>query len=244
MVLRFVWYVGIGLVLTALILNWNTATKDWVPVLWPVTKIKIVGDVKHITANTLETAVSEYLNTGFFTTDVDALQDAVMGLSWVEKASVRRLWPDTVQVKIVERQAVASWNGKYLISDRGELFESDDLLEDSVVQIQGPDGMHHYMLEQCQDLQTQFGKYGLELTHLALNDRRALEMRVANGVRFVFGRVHSINESSSVISKFLLAYQHGLKAKMDRISTVDMRYTNGFSVRWRDEQRNNNQISG
>ncbi|MDH5324295.1 MAG: FtsQ-type POTRA domain-containing protein [Gammaproteobacteria bacterium] len=247
MVLRYTWYLGIGIVVTAVILNWTAATKDWVPVFWPVTKIKIVGDVSHVGEKTLEQTVGEYLNNGFFTTDVESLQESVQGLAWVESASVRRLWPDTIQINVEERQAVASWNGQYLISNHGELFESEDMLEGAVVQIRGPEGMHRYMLDQCQDLQVQFGKHGLELTHLTLNERRALEMRLANGVKFVFGRVHGINESGSVISKFLLAYQHGLKAKMDRIRTVDMRYTNGFSVRWRKEQRNNNQnhsISG
>lgn len=233
MMLRYTWYVGFCTVLLVVMLSWSGIARSWLPTFWPVTKVKVVGKIEHISPETMKKVTAKYLNTGFFGFDVESLKRDVQNLSWVKEVSVRRGWPDSVSIMVHEHKAVASWNDRYLINTQGELFESDDLLPGKVVDIRGPEGMHRSLLEQCQELQAQFGIHGLRLAKLSLNKRRALEMRLGNGVNFVFGRVHGVNESGSAISKFLLAYDHGLNAKMNQVKTVDMRYTNGFSVRWR-----------
>ena len=223
-----------------LAMNWLGIAKAWTPVIWPVTKIVVMGKMDHISPETMKGVTKKYLNEGFFSFDVDSLKADLLKLAWVKQVSVRREWPDQVKVMVQEQKAIASWNGKYLVNVQGQLFESDDLLPGEVVEISGPEGMHKYLLSQCQDLQSQFSDYGLRLAKLSLNQRRALEMQLGNGVNFVFGRVHGVNESGLAISKFLLAYSHGLSNKMNRVKTVDMRYTNGFSVRWRSERGKSN----
>ena len=44
--------------------------------------------------------------------DVKAAQKRVEALNWVDKAVVRRLWPDRVVVQIIERKPYALWQNK------------------------------------------------------------------------------------------------------------------------------------
>ena len=59
---------------------------------------------------------------GFVSADLDRLRSAVEALAWVDRARVRRLWPDRIRIEIVEQQAAARWGEDGLLNTRGELF--------------------------------------------------------------------------------------------------------------------------
>lgn len=240
MILRYLWMSGLGLVFLMISANSFGLMDQWIGPVWPVSKIQVFGKTQHVSQQTISAVTKKYINQSFFSFKVKALKKDLSGVPWIKSVSVRRQWPDTVRVVVREQEVLASWNGKYLINRQKELFESDELLADELVQIRGPEGMHAYLLDQSVILQRQFGQYGLRLASLTLSERRALELQLSNGVNFVFGRVHRVGESGSAISKFLTAYQHGLDAKMGRVKTVDMRYTNGFSVTWKEGRKNSN----
>jgi len=50
-----------------------------------------------------------------FDLDLRAAQSRVENLSWVEKAIVRRLWPDRIVVQIIERKPYALWQNQGII---------------------------------------------------------------------------------------------------------------------------------
>jgi len=51
----------------------------------------------------------------FFGIDLKSAQDRVEGLSWVDYAVVRRLWPDRIAVQIIERQPYALWQDQGIL---------------------------------------------------------------------------------------------------------------------------------
>ena len=72
-------------------------------------------------------------------------------LPWVASASVRRQWPNQLQIVINEHQAVARWKNDILINGNGELFRPADIPEgmaQSLVQLQGPDNSYQYLFAQ------------------------------------------------------------------------------------------------
>ena len=54
-----------------------------------------------------------------FSVDLDAIRERVEGLKWVRFATVQRVLPDTIAIKIVERKPVG------LARIRGEIFQFD-----------------------------------------------------------------------------------------------------------------------
>src|SRR5215472_11845508 len=87
-----------------------------------LTTLVVSGRLAHVDPKTVRAAVQPLLGRGFFTTRVDALSDAVRQLPWVADADVRRQWPHTLYVDIVEETPVARWSGEGLMDARGRVF--------------------------------------------------------------------------------------------------------------------------
>ena len=206
--------------------------------LFPINTIQVVGEVKNIEKQTLQDAMQIYMQNGFFTLNVVALKQTVENLQWIESASVRRIWPDKVRVAITEQKAIARWGDQGLINSNGTVFNpGEENYPQNLVRFNGPDGMRLELLDLYQELQTMLLPYNLEIASMDINSRRALEMELHNGIKFVFGKQRDIGESAQLVNQFLIACEKGLAKKLDSIKLVDLRYTNGFSVQWKSENK-------
>ena len=244
-------FIAIALsLLLASVFGWYRITR---PDALPFTKIQIVGELNRVDKNELNQMVLSSLNGGFFSLDVQGLRQRVASLPWIEDAAVRRIWPDVLQVDIDEQQPVAIWNGDFLINGHGDLFRAATDSEglEIPVRLDGPEGMHLSLLSYYQSLQGQLAQHGLAARRVSVNGRRAMQVWLSNGVQLRLGRVRDELDSSIELNRFLTAYKKLLAPKLDRIDYVDLRYTNGLAVRWRelesdlvehetmDEQNNN-----
>lgn len=61
----------------------------------------------------------------FFTVDLEAVRSAVEELPWVRSASVRRIWPDRLEVDVDVHEAVAQFEDGRLVSSDGVLFSAN-----------------------------------------------------------------------------------------------------------------------
>jgi len=66
---------------------------------------------------------------GFFNLDIATIQKEVEALPWVDKAYVRRVWPESISVHLEEHSAVARWGREGLVSDNFKLFFPPQLAE-------------------------------------------------------------------------------------------------------------------
>ena len=57
-----------------------------------------------------------YAQRGFFAVDLEAAQTAVAHLPWVERAEVRKRWPDVLEVQVIEHMPFARWGADRLLS--------------------------------------------------------------------------------------------------------------------------------
>jgi len=204
---------------------------------FPINTIQVVGEIENLKRQALQSAMMGYLDAGFFTVNVTAIKNAVEKLEWIESASVRRIWPDKIRVLVTEQKAIAQWDGKALINRNGALFSPEKVsFPEKLVSFKGPDAMRIELLELYQELQPMLQKQALMISELELNSRRALEITLSNGIKLVFGKQRDIRDSSVLIERFLAACKQGLADKMENIAIVDLRYTNGFSVRWRNQE--------
>jgi cell division protein FtsQ len=75
---------------------------------------------------TLRSQLNINLGTPLLAIDTAAVRDRLETLAWVERASVARLLPDAVQIRLLERQPLALWQraGRFEVIDRaGEVIE-------------------------------------------------------------------------------------------------------------------------
>ena len=89
-----------------------------------VEKIDVMGEGR---LNERDIRLAAQIQTGsyFFGVDLDAARDRTESLPWVDRAVVRRLWPNRIVVQIVETTPYALWqnDGKlHLLAETGELI--------------------------------------------------------------------------------------------------------------------------
>ncbi|CAG0995398.1 Cell division protein FtsQ [Anaerolineae bacterium] len=193
--------------------------------IFPLKEVKVEGDLQHVTREQLKLIVNRHLQGNFFTVNLEQTRDAFQKLPWVRNVSVRRRWPDKLEVTVEEHRELARWGNIALVNTHGELFHA---ASDSELPVfYGPgDGVH--------EVAEHFGVYtnlleptGMRVVQLALTPRRAWQIGTDKGMVIELGR----EAPEARLSKFAGAYAKTLGAAGVTVAYADLRYPNGFAVR-------------
>ena len=201
----------------------------------PIEKIRISGDFTHLDTGRLEEQLKVYLGRGFFSVDIQEIQQVLDQQPWINSVSVRRLWPDQLKVSIVERHAVARWDDTHLLSRDAKVFEakSDAFLHLPV--IHGYMGQSEALLTRFNDLQFQFNKYDLKINELREDNKGALNLKLENELAISLGSVSNDHK----INSFLAVYKQQIKPRIEHIRHIDFRYSNGYAIAWKKDYLKN-----
>jgi cell division protein FtsQ len=210
--------------------------KLYLPATLPFKKIQVYGTLQWVDREKLNALVLHDINGGFFSLDVMQLKQNLEQLAWIESVSIRRVWPDVLQLMVSEQQPVALWNGESIINQNGGLFmPAMEQLPDEIVHITGPEGMYETLVEHYNVLSVMTADLGLQIANIDVNERRAMKVTLSNGVQLFLGRVRDTSDSGTEMMRFVRAYKATLAPQIDRVQFVDLRYTNGVAVRWKQQ---------
>ncbi|NDY96675.1 cell division protein FtsQ/DivIB [Wenzhouxiangella limi] len=198
---------------------------------WPVRWLDVEGELHRTSAGQIRSAAVGPASTGFFATDLDAVRGAVEALPWVAAATVGRHWPDALHIRVVEHRPVARWNEDRLLSDQGKVFEvSGSSSMQGMASLEGPEARREEVLENWRLMRRRLAAVGQDINHVRLDERGAWTVRLDSGQILALGR-ESVHER---LERYVLVHDE-LRARGRPIARVDLRYTNGLSVRWADE---------
>ena len=106
----------------------------WALVIWfvsrplfPLRELVVLTEPDQVTEEQLEYAARLAVQGNFFTVDLEGVKQTFEKLPWVRKAEVRRRWPDALELRLEEHEAVAYWtvseSGEArLVNRQGEVF--------------------------------------------------------------------------------------------------------------------------
>jgi len=195
----------------------------------PIEEIHLLGEFKYLDAGVLKKTVTQHINGNFFAVNVDAIHHAVQQLAWVAMVRVDRIWPNALQIYVVEQIPVAVWRDKALVNQRGDVFLAEN--HQAVMglpMLSGPQGTSHMLVERYLDFSEILLSVGLLVNRLQLDARQAWSMTLDNGIEVILGRDNVLQR----LSRFLRVYEHEPVMRSQLIERVDLRYTNGFALRW------------
>lgn len=205
----------------------------------PVRSVRVQGEFFHLSPQTLQELAKDTVRGGFFNVNVDSVRSALLAEAWVADVAVRRIWPDALELHVREQIAVAIWRGQALINDRAVLFRPDPASFPLDLPIlAGPEDAVPLVLDRFRYLQHTLSARGLSAVELVLNERRAWAFRLAEGPSVNLGRGHFVER----LERFVVAIPDQLEGRMHEIEMVDMRYTNGFAVRWKPDSAHDTHI--
>ncbi|MCF6337337.1 MAG: FtsQ-type POTRA domain-containing protein [Gammaproteobacteria bacterium] len=205
---------------------WQLAQPDTLP----IQQVQVKGEFVYLDKKDLYKAIGDLANAGFFNVNVRAVKQAAETMPWVDSASVRRIWPDTLHIDIREQIPLARWQGGGMVNRHGDVvpLATTDLLRDLPV-FNGPEGTAKILAERYQLLSVPLEKMELTVVALSLSERRAWQVSLDNGMHLLFGRAMADTQ----LSRFTNVYYSMPIEKLKNIQSVDLRYTNGFAVRWK-----------
>lgn len=198
----------------------------------PVRTIKIDGDFNYLDTRSLKSLLSLQLNRNFLSIDIDGIHRLVKDVPWVDRVSIKRKWPDTLLLQISEQKPLAKWKKGGLVNQRGEWFSAEE--SDAVKglpELDGPDGTVIILSSEYLDLNKKLLPLGLQAVRLSMSHRRSWRLYLHNGLTLHLGRM-KVHER---LQRFLKIYQQIIASQLEKIESVDMRYTNGFAVQWKPD---------
>src|SRR5512140_1656598 len=114
-----------GIALTLVLLPVVGVLNGWFAAdRWPVRYLRVDAEFNHVSAEQIRAATAAHLGTGFFAIDLDRVRASVAALPWVERVEVRKRWPDTLEVRVLEREPFARWGADRLVSHDRTLFSA------------------------------------------------------------------------------------------------------------------------
>lgn len=198
-----------------------------------VLSVRVAGEFQHVSREALEASVRRRLAAGgFFAVDVDGLRRAALADPWVREATVRRVWPDSIHIAVIERVAVARWNDDALLETDASLFRPrQGVAYNTLAHLQGPPDSHARVLDNYKRLATRLGTLAGGVRRVSLNARGQWEIAFGNGLTLVPPAPLDVG----ALAQFALTLPRLLGDRFQRAQRIDLRYANGFAVRWSDD---------
>lgn len=204
---------------------------EWMkdPHAWPVKTVQIEGDLQYLDHAALQKFLVPMSDEGFFGVQVARIQSLLQARPWVERVSVRRVWPNRLQINIREQQPVARWGETGFLNPRGELFHPQVAVKiEGLPQLAGPKGHEQRVLSMFAQIRKSLQPLQLGVVRVQLDARRAWHVQLDNGLKMELGRRNSLQR----VARFVHAYPAIMAAGSGRVVSVDLRYSNGVAVHW------------
>lgn len=220
------WMLAVALIalpVVAVVNGWVGADR------WPLRTLRVNEDLQRVDVQKLRATVLPHAQRGFFAVRLADAQAAVAKLPWVERAEVRKRWPDVLEVRILEHRPFARWGKDRLLSQAGRLFPSKGIeLPKGLPELRGPDARVSDMVALYNESSALFAPGGLDVRALALDNRGSWALVLSNGTSVVVGS----QEARLRLTRFARLLPQLLSQDVRRLERADLRYTNGFALTW------------
>jgi len=197
----------------------------------PLQDVQLQAGFKRVNTLAVEKVLADYKKERFLSIDLEQLQISLEAVEWVDRAEIRRRWPNSLYVSLTEHVAAARWGELGLLNTRGELILKESrYLPPELPRLDGPDGMEWQVAQQYLALREQVLKFGLHVVYLAMDARGAWRFELSSGMQVQIGR----EATDQRFYRFAHRVLPLLFELSQSVSVVDMRYSNGFAVQWQD----------
>ncbi len=204
--------------------------------VFPLRQLVVATPLEQVSRAQIEYTARGALAGNFFSVNLDTAQAAFERMPWVRTATVRRLWPDGIELKLEEHRAAARWTPQEgearLVNTHGEVFLASS--REALPVFTGPEGAASRVLARYTEFSDSLDAIGRKPVAVHLSAREAWQIRLDDGVLLELGRDqvrHPLAERVTRLTSNYAAVSEAAKGHMQTVGTVDMRYPNGFALR-------------
>jgi cell division protein FtsQ len=198
--------------------------------------IDVRGDLQHVTAASIRAAIAGRLKGNYFTMRLDDTRRLLETVPWVARVSVRRIWPNRLQVKLTEHRALGTWDDGRLLSDGGELFVANAAeaeIHGPLPAFSGPAAVAREIARRYYEFSALLAPLALVVDGVDVSERRAWSLRVT-GPGLAAGRIELGRDAPVSLSvrleQLIAAYPMVVAHLGGPPARIDARYPNGFAA--------------
>jgi cell division protein FtsQ len=201
----------------------------------PVAAISVGGDTNNIDRSKLQLVLSSMAKQRFFELDVDGIARRIRQMPWVQDVQVRKQWPDRISVTLTERVPVARWGTNALVDEYGQVFSVDGRLDkfSSLPILQSAEQQDSVLVKKFQMIFEKFNRSNLKIERMIRTKADSWSIKLVDGPMVILGK----QQFDLRIARFFVLWETLKPDQIERISTMDFRYSNGVAVsKWRDQK--------
>ena len=199
----------------------------------PLERVQLNARFERVNTLDVEKVLAKYKQEKFLSIDLDEVQKELENVAWVDRAEVRRNFPASLMVDLSEHVAAARWGESGLLNTRGEvILKNARFLPPELPRLDGPAGSEWQVAQQYLELRKNVLRFGLNIRYLAMDARGAWRFDLSNGMQVRIGR----EATDQRFYRFSYRVLPLLFKLSQTASVVDMRYSNGFAVQWKETQ--------
>ncbi len=217
------------------------------PGKFQIKQVMIIGQMQKVDAGSVTRQVEASIHGNYFSANLDQIEDQLRQLPWVFDISLRRRWPETLIVEVVEILPVARWGKNQWINISGDIVAVQPSAEAlQLPRLNGAKRDQNKLWKNFKTWQGKFAAVGLALESLDLDQRGnwifTLQLNELAKSRLASDQ-HSDDLTVSVIvddknsqrklERFLSSLATSELENFHKMAGVDLRYPNGFAVQWK-----------
>ncbi len=196
----------------------------------PVLVVDVEGEFKYLKKSVVADIVNESLESGYLQTDLPNLHRQLVARPWIKEASLKRKMNSTLQIELVEHKPLATWNDSNLISTEALLFTPSIMPTDLYIpHLSGQDYLA--VLSMYEQLTQKIPRNLLPIQSLSISFDGGITIVNSHGMVLILEEKNWINQ----LERFVVISRKALKNKLANVEKIDMRYTNGAAVSWREQ---------
>lgn len=197
-----------------------------------VAQLQIDGDFRRVSAAQVRNAADLHLVQGFVELQLEQVKADIEALPWVARARVERAWPSGLRIRVWERQPLARWGDAALLDTEARVFvPAADERPPDLPQLHGAAGRQREVLDAYTRLTGQLADTPFAPTGLTMDARGEWTATTLSGIGLRLGRTLDDERLALLRGQVLEA----LRERMHEADYVDLRYTNGFAVGWKEK---------
>ncbi|MEM6484328.1 MAG: FtsQ-type POTRA domain-containing protein [Pseudomonadota bacterium] len=193
----------------------------------PVERVLVLGTLAHTQENAVREALGPHLDSGLLLVDLQRLQNRLQELPWVFRAEIRRRFPDTLEVRVVEQQPIARWGESSFLNHEAKVVSvADSERWRDLPSISGVEGNEEILVERYMQLRERLASTGLAPRALQQDGVGQLFATLGDGIEVALGA----EQFTIRLERFVALWESELKTAEREIARVDLRYETGAAV--------------
>ena len=203
-----------------------------------IEKVTVSNGLTHVDRGIVERTAWRGIHGNYLTVDLSKIEESLETLPGIYQAMVRRVWPNALELHLVETQAMARF--QTLQNPNGTLTDSyinlapTQTLRASPV-LRGPKTQRQTLVDTFFSIMPLLQEAGLQPLDLSVSKAGRWTLEVCSEGLLSQARFELLLGRDGVVEKvdrFTRSFTIALKEKADLIGKVDMRYASGFAVQW------------